>query len=276
MLSARAPRGLGSVVLFVALLSPPACLTAQAPPRRYAVDAVIAQLEAGVSVARMLTLVMEGCVVDGPPTTAQAATLGRLGATGALLNALEKNPCARAPAPAGPAVTPTTVVPDSVRMRLTACDGGDALACVWAGYWYETGRGVPVDLPQAVRLYQRGCERGDATGCSNLGGMYEFGRGVPVDLPQAVRLYQRGCEGGNARGCTKWGYMYDTGRGVPVDLPQAVRLYQRGCEGGDARGCNNLGTMYESGRGVPVDRVRAQELYRKACSGGDTTACGKG
>lgn len=203
MLYTRAPRGLGILALFAALLASPSSLSGQAPSRRYAVDAVIAQLEAGVSVARILTLVMEGCVVDGPPTTAQAATLGRLGATGALLNALEKNPCARAPAPAGPAVTPTTVVPDSVRMQLTACDGGDASACVWVGYWYETGRGVPVDLPQAVRLYQRGCEGGDAVGCNNLGTIYERGRGVPVDRVRAQELYRKACSGGDTTACGK-------------------------------------------------------------------------
>jgi formylglycine-generating enzyme required for sulfatase activity len=97
----QSPRRCAAVWSAVILLAlcPATASAQQAPGARFTIARLISSLEAGVSVPRLVTLVIDGCVVDGPPTDAQAATLRRLGATSALFKAIEASPCAtQAPA----------------------------------------------------------------------------------------------------------------------------------------------------------------------------------
>jgi hypothetical protein len=79
---------MGSVSL---LLTPN--LGAQASTFR--IDEVIAKLEAGVTVARMVNLIVAGCISDGPPTAEQSRRLQAIGASAALFRAVERSPCER-------------------------------------------------------------------------------------------------------------------------------------------------------------------------------------
>jgi formylglycine-generating enzyme required for sulfatase activity len=67
------------------------------PAPEYTVSDVIAKLKAGVTVARMVTLVLEGCVSDGPLNSDHIERLRALGATVALFKAIDASRCAPPP-----------------------------------------------------------------------------------------------------------------------------------------------------------------------------------
>ncbi|MCZ7681280.1 MAG: hypothetical protein M5U28_21830 [Sandaracinaceae bacterium] len=78
---------------------------------------------------------------------------------------------------------------------VSACEAGDAAACVTAGRAFETGEGAPVDDARALALYERGCDGGEARGCTALGARFYGGRGVARDDARARALFTRACEG---------------------------------------------------------------------------------
>lgn len=161
----------------------------------------------------------------------------------------------------------------------SACEGGDTLGCVVAG-WAATqtrpgGRpdAAAPDAARGVVFFRQACDVGNMRGCSELGRLYSYGVGVAQDERRALGLYKSACDGGDLRGCTNLGIMLDLGSGTMEDDRQALSLFRRACDEGEPLGCSLLGDMYYEGRGVGEDHRQAASLYGKSCSGGYAGGC---
>ncbi|MEQ8886035.1 MAG: tetratricopeptide repeat protein, partial [Sandaracinaceae bacterium] len=99
------------------------------------------------------------------------------------------------------------------------------------------GAGQPASSPATA------CEGGDAAACLSLGRAFETGDGVEVDVAQAIVLYERACEGGEGRGCTAAGSRYHNGDGTTRNPARARSLFERGCEANDALACYDLAVL---------------------------------
>lgn len=69
---------------------------------------------------------------------------------------------------------------------------------------FDTPGDVPgkaMDMNRVLLLYQKGCDGGDGVACLNLGSFYEIGQEVPLDKNRAVLFYQKGCDEGDSYAC---------------------------------------------------------------------------
>jgi len=48
-----------------------------------------------------------------------------------------------------------------------ACDGGEALGCLFSGLAYEDGQGVKQDFPTAKQYFGKACDLGLQLGCNS-------------------------------------------------------------------------------------------------------------
>ena len=74
------------------------------------------------------------------------------------------------------------------------------LACGFAGFLYERGRGVTADAARAAAFYQQSCDAGDQMGCVGFALLQARGNGIPKDTAKAQSTLTELCSGEGARG----------------------------------------------------------------------------
>ena len=77
---------------------------------------------------------------------------------------------------------------------VSACEGGNIDACVYAGNFFLYGEGGERDVAGARRLYEHGCEIGGAAPCTHAARLVQFGAGGSPDPERAQELYQLACD----------------------------------------------------------------------------------
>jgi TPR repeat protein len=179
---------------------------------------------------------------------------------------------------------------ESHRLAEKAAELGYPAGFNAAGYDYEHGLGVNVDLPKAWAYYERAAQLGNTHSHYNLaaiartrgewklehaklteyleqGGsdlfrlaiLYRDGNAaVTRDIPRYLELLELGVRRGDGESATQLGYEYDVGTLVPRDSARAIELYELGVRWQVNRyAAYNLAIAYLHGRGIPKDHERA-------------------
>jgi TPR repeat protein len=121
--------------------------------------------------------------------------------------------------------------------RATACEGGDAGACVLLGLSLLPRDEDRYDGAPALARFEQGCRLGHKLGCEWAGVFHHTGLGgVPIDMALAEERYQRACPLGSALSC-RWAASFAKSRG---QLEVALDFWERGCSLGDSLSCDNL------------------------------------
>ena len=167
----------------------------------------------------------------------------------------------------------------SFRLARRACDAGDALGCVFAGYHYQDGLGTDWDPARAVTTYETACKAGAGTGCYNLSTMYGSGQGVEVDLArrdtyarQAAIAWEAACNGREPRWCTNAAFL-KAGDGEPTAATKAAMraLDRRACGAKVLVGCVEA-TRLDIELGTMSAAAGVTELER-LCTAGEPSGC---
>ncbi len=127
---------------------------------------------------------------------------------------------------------------------------------------YFTGNGVAKDLSQAARWYEKAAEGGDPLAQVQIGYFYQAGIGVPVDLVQAVHWYELSAAAGNPRGMENLGVAYIKGIGVQKNPEMARHLFTEAFHKGCGSCASYLGHMFYFGLGVPMNKATAEDWYK--------------
>ena len=202
---------------------------------------------------------------------------------------------------------------DPLALRQRGCEGGDARACILAGYAMTIAE--PPANDSAIRNFARACDLGEGDGCYRLGlvlrdrtdaapdwqraqqtfdracddgnddSCYEFAvglaygddragtNGTESDPQAAAALFDRLCTARYAGACVDLGYLYAEGLGVPLDMARGIEFSARACAMGHGMGCNNLAVHLEQGEGVARNLPQAARYYDQGCSAGAGIAC---
>lgn len=156
---------------------------------------------------------------------------------------------------------------------LVQCDRGNASSCAKAGYAYQHGEGVPVDMALAVKLVTKSCDAGDMPGCTNLGRMYMTGDGVRRDVAKGLELTQRACDAEVDFACENLGGFYAEGKQVPKSPKRALMYYDKACVMKTGGACRSAGILLKGNWGLPKDSAAAVEYFKKACDLNDGQGC---
>jgi TPR repeat protein len=159
----------------------------------------------------------------------------------------------------------------------TACEAGDAAACVQLARQQLSGAAGGVDKARAIALYEKACASRDGAGCRQAASLQPETR-------RAEELLQTGCDNGDGHSCAELVAILrsaarETGRADAL-FARAVQLHEKSCAAGDADGCMGLGRMY--GSFAPPDEAKAAEfqkkataLFEQACARGEGAGCYK-
>jgi len=105
-------------------------------------------------------------------------------------------------------------------------ENGNAVAQLYVGFLYQTGKGLPIDLDQAIHWYTEAANQDNARAQFNLATAYESGRGVEKDLAAAHRWYLASAELDFERAQYKVAELYLAGTGIfEPDLVQAHKWF---------------------------------------------------
>ena len=123
----------------------------------------------------------------------------------------------------------------------TACDAGEAEACLTLGQQYAAGDGQAQDWSRALTLFQEACAQGSGAGCHAAGAQLYIGRGAQADVPAAADLFRQGCDLGDGNACLRLAAeLAFPDFGAP-DTEGAMAAYARACEAGRPEGCEEAG-----------------------------------
>lgn len=90
---------------------------------------------------------------------------------------------------------------------------------------------------------------------------YESGKGVEIDLEKAISWYEKAAGNGGAYAKYVLAFFYGTGQGVEFNSKKAVELYQAAYGAGVLYSSYELGRIYEIGDWVKQDINKARSLY---------------
>jgi len=113
------------------------------------------------------------------------------------------------------------------------------------------------------------CDAGDATACLTLGRALK----ADEDYAGAAVRFEAGCAIAGGRPCTDLGVLTLAGLGVPPDAMAALALFKKGCAGMDTAGCMNAARAYYIGEGTEQSDRMARQYLTTACQGGSEPAC---
>lgn len=142
---------------------------------------------------------------------------------------------------------------------------GDPQAQAWMGRFYETGRGVPLDLSVAASWYERSARQGRAGSQAILGTFYYQGRGVPRDFEKAQAWFLACARQGDHFCQREAGFMLQRGLGSAKNQAEGVSWLRRAAAQGDAPAMAALEGPEKPGpaSGLAVDPHEAvQQLSR--------------
>jgi hypothetical protein len=159
------------------------------------------------------------------------------------------------------------------RILMDGCRQGDAESCLWLGFAYERGRGVPADPAAALRAFATACDGDSAIGCAALGRMYLDGSaGGQPDPARALPYLKSACDHAYAFACAGAGRANDA-LGHPAE---AFADHAKACDLGEEEHdeCRLAASMAYYGRdGLAPDKGRARDLFLHGCQKGDAEAC---
>ena len=175
-----------------------------------------------------------------------------------------------------------------------ACDAGDPLGCVVAGWTLAEDP----DEAAATALYRQACDAGYPRGCAELAaaeyraGDKEGGRaraaaaceagvgnaclvaGWGLEAADKRDWNARGCALGDPASCTALGDLLWEKDVAEPDHDRAFALFTEACGMGSGEACNRLGQTHAWGtKGKKKSLVRAVEAYRLACDHGYEWGC---
>jgi cytochrome c-type biogenesis protein CcmE len=88
--------------------------------------------------------------------------------------------------------------------REKSCDLGNAKTCRLLALSYFRAMGLAKeDAPKSLAAFKKACDGNDAIGCVFVGLMYERGIGVAADAQKALEAYDKLCRLGHADGCAE-------------------------------------------------------------------------
>ncbi len=159
----------------------------------------------------------------------------------------------------------------AVALSTKGCDGGDLVACVNLGAFYQAALGTAKNRQRASELFKKACDAGNAGGCGEYGTMYLLGRGVPLDGKRGQDLLTQACEWGELDACSVAADAYTMGfEGIPKNLEKAAATYKRYCDESKISGaCNAYASALAQGLGVKKDAPAAIALFKEIAT--DTT-----
>jgi TPR repeat protein len=150
-----------------------------------------------------------------------------------------------------------------------AASARDPNACLFLGYMYDHGLGLPEDPVEAVGWYRLAAVQHVPQAAYNLGLLTMAGRGVRADVKGGAALVREDAVGGYAPAQAVLGRFYLRGEGVPRDPAIAAHwLSEAAAQQGYAPSQFALGVLYDQGLGVPHDQQRAIALWTAAAESG--------
>ncbi len=169
-------------------------------------------------------------------------------------------------------------LPRAAEVLAPACDDGDLMACVVAGWDAVQGVSGIVDhlspgLARGLELFGRACDGGFAWGCNDQGTTH-WALGTPEDLREADRLLGQACADGVGNACAIHGELLATGEAGEQDPEGALAEAERGCDLGSLYACDLAGSLLSFGWMGKPQPVRGRPLFRRACEGGYGQGCG--
>lgn len=159
----------------------------------------------------------------------------------------------------------------------SACEGGEARACVNAGRALELGEGVEAKRYDALASYRRACELGHSVGCSNFANLSLSEPDDDTDYQRILLMLRKACMNGHEASCQtanqvrtniEDGACEAGGMACQRNETSAplVRFYvQEGCSGLSFGTCEALGDMYSTGLTVGLNLNQAAIVYMKGC-----------
>jgi TPR repeat protein len=152
--------------------------------------------------------------------------------------------------------------------NLSACDAGEAAACIAAGRAYERGEGAWIVPEIAEALYKQACTARVGAGCTALARLPSDYLDWEVD---SAKYFKKGCDLGDPDACAglaaDWSQSED-----PAEIARARAIVTPACEAGGAEACFQLASILMRGD-RPEDMRKAAELFTLACSRGSFNAC---
>lgn len=141
-----------------------------------------------------------------------------------------------------------------------AASAGDAQGHDWLGWFYETGKGAPLDMGLAESHYRSAADGGDEHANWRLGVLIDMGKigGTPEE---AVQRFQAGAARNHPDSIVSLAVMHATGRGTPKDSMKAFETYMRAARLKDGGGIRGVGIMYYLGEAVKPDLKEAMAWF---------------
>lgn len=163
---------------------------------------------------------------------------------------------------------------------LSAAQGTNPIAKMWAGWFYHWGRcGFAKDSERATAFTKMAIEKarpmaetGDPDAQFLLGAALDQGLLVKRDPERAAELVRQAADKNQTTAMNYLGWMYFEGRGFAKSNDEALKWFQAAAMRGDVNAMNNLGWMYLQGRGATKDSGQALAWFAKAADAGSPRA----
>ena len=139
-------------------------------------------------------------------------------------------------------------------------DMGDPKLLFNIGTYYEQEE----NYQEALTFYEKAAALGDDGGYMNAGWIYEYGNGVDIDLKRAFEYYLEAAKRGNVNAYFKVGDFYFIGEGVEQDYAKAAFWLDKAAGEEYEWAYPQLAYCYLKGKGVQQDYKTAYRLLKKA------------
>jgi len=144
---------------------------------------------------------------------------------------------------------------EAFQKQTQTCEAGDSAACA-----------------QVVPELEKQCGEGQARVCMYLGWLYSQGTGLPRDEARAAGYLGQACAAGDKRACVEHAWKLARGEGLTKDEARGAAALQSLCDEEFFAACTRLAVL-EAGKANATARSRAKALLTRACEGGEQDAC---
>lgn len=148
---------------------------------------------------------------------------------------------------------------------------GNAEAQNDLGVFYQSGRGVPLNLQKAFYWISKAADQGVAVAMYNLGQMYYEGIGCPKDDCKAFYWWNKSAIAGHKNGIQNTAVAYYTGVGTPINIKQAEYFFLKAADNHSRDAMYYLGLIYSSNMEF-YDKNKALKWLQRAADLGDREA----
>src|SRR5512140_392142 len=145
---------------------------------------------------------------------------------------------------------------DAANFMRLAARGGDAIAMMVLGQWYEQGRGMAADRAQAEAWWRKGAE---VLVPEAINDPLRLAIGEPLlDVPAMLAWYRQSAQAGEPWAQAWVAQAYDAGQWVAPDAAAAAFWYRKAALAGHTESAYRLANLYRQGRGVAKDDAEAR------------------